>query len=74
MKYKPGYDGGWVKPCRKAYRMMCCDCGLVHEMDFRIVDSRNGKKRQVQFRVRRNERATAASRRARVRRGELKLT
>ena len=26
----------WVQPIRRGYRMMCCDCGLVHELDFRI--------------------------------------
>ena len=69
MKYpRPGeYNGEWVTPVRNGYRMMCCDCGLVHEMDFRVKGGR------IQFRVRRNERATMASRRARVRRGELKL-
>lgn len=39
------------------YRMRCCDCALIHEMQFRIVD------KSVIFRVRRNNRATAASRR-----------
>jgi hypothetical protein len=37
--------------------MKCCDCGLVHRMDFRIVKGR------VQFRPFRDKRATAAARR-----------
>ena len=46
----------WIQPARRGYRMMCCDCGLVHELDFRIVRSR------VQIRARRNNRATGAAR------------
>lgn len=36
----------------KVYRMSCCDCGLVHDFDFRVEDG------HVRFRVRRNNRAT----------------
>jgi len=32
----------------KGYHMACCDCGLVHRMDFRIVGVR---KPTVQFRA-----------------------
>jgi hypothetical protein len=36
-RYKQRYDGeGFVVPLNKVYRLGCCDCGLVHEMDFRI--------------------------------------
>jgi hypothetical protein len=27
----------WVPPMMKGYRMACCDCGLVHDMEFRVV-------------------------------------
>jgi len=37
----------WVQPIKKGYRMKCCDCGLVHVVDFRINDGR------VQFRMKR---------------------
>lgn len=47
----------WVQPIRRGYKMRCCDCRLVHEMQFRVKDGR------AQFRARRHERATAASRR-----------
>lgn len=43
----------WVQPVMTGYRMGCCDCGLVHTLDFRIVDGK------VQFRARRNNRSTA---------------
>gem|GEM_PF-1693013 len=46
----------WVQPVRRGYKLACCDCGLVHDMDFRVAKGR------VQFRVRRNNRATAGIR------------
>lgn len=27
----------WVSPKMKGYRMTCCDCGLIHEIEFDIV-------------------------------------
>jgi hypothetical protein len=57
MKYEQAFCGEWMQPKQRGFKMRCCDCRLVHVMDFRIV---NGK---VQFRPRRDERATAASRR-----------
>lgn len=57
-----GYDryrSGWVSPQRKGYKFRCCDCYLVHTIDFRIKDH------VIQFRVERDDRATAASRRGR---------
>lgn len=69
----------WISPTPKQpYRMACCDCGLVHNIEFRAVKvSRNNsngtfvfvdekinpRKVRVQFRVSRNKRATAAMRR-----------
>jgi hypothetical protein len=61
MKYPQVYSGEWVSPRRKGYRMMCCDCGLVHEMDFRLVRYGNGNK--IQIRAFRNNRSTALARR-----------
>lgn len=51
----------WIRPIRRGYRMACCDCGLVHEIDFAII--RYGSGRKVIFRARRNQRATAGRRR-----------
>lgn len=48
---------GWVSPVRKGYKMMCCDCGLVHRVDFRV---RGGV---IQFRIERDNRATGQARR-----------
>ncbi len=54
-------SGEWVRPVMRGYRMMCCDCGLVHVLDFKVV--RWGRGHKVLFRARRHERATAAARR-----------
>lgn len=61
MKYDHPESNEWIYPKRKGYRQCCCDCGLVHEIDFRIV--KVGKKSYIEIRFRRNERATAAVRR-----------
>jgi hypothetical protein len=37
MRYQQVQDGEWVKPRMRAYFMKCCDCGLVHKMNFKIV-------------------------------------
>jgi hypothetical protein len=49
--------GEWTRPRMKNFREQCCDCGLIHRLDLRIVDDR------VEFRTRRDDRATAAARR-----------
>ncbi len=55
--YETPKAGEWVQPIRKGYRLECCDCGLVHRMDFRIYRGR------VQFRAFRHDRATGQIRR-----------
>ena len=50
-------DGEWVQPLRRGYRLACCDCGLVHTLNFRIHEKR------IQFQVFRNARATGQVRR-----------
>ena len=49
--------GEWTRPRMKDFREQCCDCGLIHRLDFRIADGR------IEFRTRRDDRATAAARR-----------
>jgi len=62
IKYVQVYNGEWVEPKpQRGHKMRCCDCGLIHRIDFRV---KNGK---VQFRPFRDNRATAAYRRAKVR-------
>lgn len=48
--------GEWVQPIRRGYLMGCCDCNLVHRMDFRIENDR------VQFRAFRAEGHTKVQR------------
>jgi hypothetical protein len=61
MKYVTPKEGTWINPVKKGYKMACCDCGLVHRMDFRHVAWGTGRK--IQFRCWRDERATAGIRR-----------
>ena len=72
-------DGGWSKWVSpkpgSPYKMACCDCGLVHELEFNAVKvesvTPNGWWKgedlpfpfRVLFRARRNNRATAQIRR-----------
>ena len=55
MKYRQIHDNEWITPVRRGYRMMCCQCGTVHDVDFRMKDG------EIQFRPRANARATAAA-------------
>jgi len=56
MKYYRPKQGEWVQHVNKGYKLACCDCGLVHNVDFRIYHN------HVQFRVFRNNRSTAVLR------------
>lgn len=35
---------GWVSPNPEQYFMKCCDCGLVHEMQFKVAKYSEGDK------------------------------
>ena len=61
--YNPLSRGKWEEPVMRGYRFACCECALVHRMDFRL------SRGQIQFRVFRDSRATLARRRARERVG-----
>lgn len=56
-RYERPEAGEWIQPVRKGYKLACCDCGLVHTLDFRVSKGR------IQFRVFRHNRATATMRR-----------
>ena len=30
--------GEWTRPRMRNFREQCCDCGLIHRLDFRIVE------------------------------------
>jgi len=64
-KYRDENDGTddegwtrWILPEPDLYKMACCDCGLVHNLQFRVTD--DGR---AEFRVQRNNRATGQMRR-----------
>lgn len=63
MKYKQQYDGDLVQPRMSSYRMMCCDCSLVHELRFFVKC--HGRRHTIRFKITENKRATAAARRKR---------
>ena len=59
----------WIAPLhgghgRRNYHLACCDCGLVHKVQFRIIKSSSGRASQVHFRMSRQAKATAAMRAA----------
>ena len=58
MKYTQQFSGEWFKPIMKGYKMACCDCGLVHKVEFSVLN-----KNEIQMRVWRDERATSQKRR-----------
>jgi hypothetical protein len=51
---------GWTRdiPVGLVYRIACCDCGLVHDLEFRL-----DRDNQIYMRARRNRRATGQRRR-----------
>lgn len=68
----------WIMPVMKNYRMVCCDCGLSHDMEFGVLlkgednpdgtweaETMDNEKFRVEFRARRNARSTAQVRRHR---------
>jgi hypothetical protein len=49
-------DGEWVRPVKNNFGFACCDCGLVHRIDFRHI--KWGRGRKVIFRARRDSKST----------------
>ena len=58
MKYPVVGDNEWFHIPRKGIKHGCCDCSLIHDVDFKI--DKDGK---IWTRWRRNAKATSASRR-----------
>lgn len=72
-------EDGWSEtqyPIMRGYKMSCCDCGLVHDIDFEVFEierfnkngtfrgkEKRGKRWRVGMRVRRNNRSTGQIRR-----------
>ena len=47
----------WVSPVRGRIRIICCDCGLTHDHQFRVHEGK------IEWRSKRNRRSTAQVRR-----------
>lgn len=60
VRYKTAMNGEWITPVRKGYKLGCCDCGLVHVINFKLVGKKNKK---IMFQAFRDNRSTAAMRR-----------
>lgn len=66
MRYEYAREGEWEQPVCRGYKLICCDCGRVDRLDFRVHRGR------VQFRGRRDNRSTAMVRRWAQRRQDAK--
>lgn len=62
-RYQQIYDGDWNRVTMRKQRERCCDCGKVHDIDYRMVDG------HLEIRTTSNERATKAARRGQETRG-----
>jgi hypothetical protein len=51
-------DGEWIEVPKRKYREQCCDCGLIHRMNFRI-NAKGG----IEIQAFRDARATNGARR-----------
>jgi len=49
-------DREWIAVPKRGFKEQCCDCGLVHQLNFRIVDG------QIQVQAIRDSRATNGAR------------
>lgn len=43
-KFKKVNPNEWQMPIMKGYKMACCDCGLVHNFTFQVIDNDTQKK------------------------------
>ena len=58
-KFRQEINRRWVQPVMKNYYMACCDCNLVHRMDFRVVTNKKTGQQKVQFRASRAPKYTS---------------
>lgn len=50
-------DGEWITVSKRGFREQCCDCGLIHKLNFRVTDSG-----RIQIQTFRDPRATNGAR------------
>lgn len=60
-RYAKIHDGEWIRPKRRGWLEACCDCGLIHVWDFRLLETPKGP--EIEIRCRRDNRRTALARR-----------
>lgn len=53
-RFKKAKANKWEQPVMNGYLMKCCDCGLVHKVDFRIVYGKKEEDNRVQLRMTRH--------------------
>ncbi len=58
-KYYHVSDGEWIEVPMRNYKEQCCDCGLVHSMNFRL-----NAKGKLEIQTKRDTRATNGARSA----------
>jgi hypothetical protein len=52
-RFKKVLSKRWQQPAMNGYLMKCCDCGLVHSVDFRIAYGKSEEQNRVQLRMKR---------------------
>lgn len=58
IEYPAIKSGHWITPRMSGYKLECCDCGLIHSVDFAVIDSEDNSllnNCEVVFRVYRVE-------------------
>ncbi len=48
LEWQQGKEGEWVQPPRKNFYIQCCDCHLIHRVNFRLVNTGTYNKIQLQ--------------------------
>lgn len=57
LEYYHASDGEWIRVTKRNHREQCCDCGLVHRVNYRIVEG------TIEIQTFRDPRATGGARR-----------
>jgi hypothetical protein len=60
-EYPQWYDGEWVRVPMRGFREQCCDCGLVHVINYRIKKDKRGRNK-IEVQAFRDGKATGGAR------------
>ncbi len=58
-EYHQVVDGEWIQVPKRGFKEQCCDCGLIHRLNFKIDEKGN-----IHIQTFRDGRATNGARRA----------